>query len=290
MNKLVQGLNGKSKSSSSTNNNNNSFLHSYYFGENGDSTSAPQSLHAGTSSTHSTTSYTTTPPPLPVKSHTLGRSNSRHQRRETVIPNNGSTSFSNSSSNSSNNVITNNNNSSLHSYKSDQLQNNKKSSISKPARTTSNRNYELMKTKSDDSIVERPSHASSTNSLYRTQGPGPGKLQKTKSSTFISPQQQSESMFYKSKVTLTLRRSRQNLNEDFDGTSSPTSLNGPKQTYYYGEGLPPTSALEKPPLPSCLPTERILRRAEELRSQCPTPPPLLSKPALQKTVRCHFIF
>ena len=144
--------------------------------------------------------------------------------------------------------------------------------ISKPARPS--KNFELQKTKSNDSIMEAPS----LSQLSRA-----GKLQKTKSSTFISPEQQSENMFYKSKVTLTLRRSRQNLNEDLESCSSPTSA--PKQTYYYGESLPP----EKPPLP-CLPTERILRRAEELRSQCPTPPPLMSKPSLQKTVRCPFLF
>lgn len=204
--------------------------------------------------------------PVKHKSHTISRTNSRHSSSTSSHSNSVNNSSNLKSDNQIQNNISNNNNNHI-------------KPISKPARTsmTSGRNYELMKTKSDDSIIEKPSPYSG-GTLPRT----PGRLQKTKSSTFISPDQQTESMFYKSKVTLTLRRSRTNLNEDFESSSSSPTMNGPKQTYYYGEGLPPS---DRPAMPSCLPTERILRRAEELRSQCPTPPPLMSKPSLQKTVR-----
>ena len=208
--KIVQER--KSKST----NQNHSFLHSYYYGENGDSLSAQQ--HAN--SHHP-----------PAKSHTLGprpKSKPESFQEPATLQNN---------------------------------RHNHKKSILKPERNL--RNYELQKTKSDDCIVDRPSPTL----------PRMGKLQKTKSSTFISPEQ-SDNLFYKSKVTLTLRRSRSNLNEELDAC-------GEKQTYYYGEGLPTP---DKPPIPILALQEKVLRRAEELRSQCPTPPPLMSKPSLQKTV------
>ena len=61
------------------------------------------------------------------------------------------------------------------------------------------RGHSLQKTKSSDSIPSKAPLSSR-----------PAKLSKTKSSTFISPAQ-SENIMYNSKVTLTLRRSRQNL-------------------------------------------------------------------------------
>lgn len=115
-----------------------------------------------------------------------------------------------------------------------------------------NGNYTLQKTRSSDAVNAKP------------KPPRPNKLSKTKSSTYISPDQ-SERIMYNSKVTLTLRRSRLSLNSDDEVTAV--------------SGQP-----EDPEL-RVVPTERTLRRTEELRSLCPTPPPLPVKPSLHKTVR-----
>ena len=88
---------------------------------------------------------------------------------------------------------------------------------------------------------------------------------------------------YNTRVTLTLRRSRQNLNED---DCEPVYSSTPvKDNYFFGENLEEDGRLT----PTCVPNGRLRKRAEELRSACPTPPPLAVKPSLQHTVRSVLI-
>ena len=133
-----------------------------------------------------------------------------------------------------------------------------------PVKKTGNVGYPVLKTKSSDAIHSKPSYTK------------PGKLSKTKSSTFISPEQ-SERIMYNSKVTLTLRRSRQNLNIDDDTCSQSNSPGSDTNGCNELEKLPPSIGLNG----------RVLKRAEEIRSQCPTPPPLYAKPSLRHTVRVN---
>ena len=123
--------------------------------------------------------------------------------------------------------------------------------------TVNGENFPLQKTKSSDAVVDKPR-------VHR-----PGKLSKTKSSTFISPDQ-SEKIMYNSKVTLTLRRSRLSLNSEDDSEHGTNSEVGDE------------TGIRTQPI---LPNGRVLKRAEEMRSQCPTPPPLSAKPTLRQTVR-----
>ena len=97
-----------------------------------------------------------------------------------------------------------------------------------------------------------------------------GSLLKSKSSTFISPDQ-SEALMYNTKVTLTLRRSNSQLNSSSRDLNSSADKNtgrpngihrpngtrngGPSNFYYFGS------------------------------SPAPAPPPASSKPSLLKTVR-----
>ena len=135
-----------------------------------------------------------------------------------------------------------------------------------------NQNYSIQKTTSTDSMLQKAPVP-----------PKPGKLSKTKSSTFISPEQ-SEKIMYNTRVTLTLRRSRQNLNED-DG--DPVYSRAPvRENYFFGENGGEDTRMT----PSCVPNGRVRKRAEELRSACPTPPPLAVKPSLQHTVRSSLLY
>lgn len=130
-----------------------------------------------------------------------------------------------------------------------------------------NQNYSIQKTTSTDSMLQKAPVP-----------PKPGKLSKTKSSTFISSEQ-SERIMYNTRVTLKLRRSRQNLMED-DG--DPVYSSAPvRENYLFGENGGEDGRMT----PSCVPNGRVRKRAEELRSACPTPPPLAVKPSLQHTVR-----
>ena len=121
--------------------------------------------------------------------------------------------------------------------------------------------FSLTRTKSSGSVA--------------SQGKSPSALLKSKSSTFISPDQ-SEALMYNTKVTLTLRRSNSRLNSSVGDLNSPPEshnghLNGIHQNgtrnggpptkcqnfYYFGSTAPP------PP---------------------PPPPAASSKPSLLKTV------
>ena len=130
-------------------------------------------------------------------------------------------------------------------------------------------NFPIQKTKSSDAIQ------------YKHSNSKPGKLSKTKSSTYISPEQ-SERIMYNSKVTLTLRKSRQNLNIDND-TYSQGKL---QCSDIHANGFNET---EKPS-PSVGVNGRVRKLAEDMRSQCPTPPPLSAKPTLRQTVRGKITF
>ena len=67
--------------------------------------------------------------------------------------------------------------------------------------------YLLQKTMSSDSVIPKVLASK------------PGKLSKTKSSTFISSEQ-SENIMYNSKVTLTLKRSKNNLSADAESNAN----------------------------------------------------------------------
>ena len=119
--------------------------------------------------------------------------------------------------------------------------------------------YSLTRTKSSGSVA--------------TPAKSPSSLLKSKSSTFISPDQ-SEALMYNTKVTLTLRRSNNRLNSSVGDLNSPPEihnghLNGIHQNGTRNGG-PPAKCQNfyyfgSPPAP-------------------PAPPPASSKPSLLKTV------
>ena len=124
----------------------------------------------------------------------------------------------------------------------------------------------------EDNIPPSLTRTKSSSSLANQAKP-PSSLLKSKSSTFISPDQ-SEALMYNTKVTLTLRRSNNRLNSSVGDLNSPPEihnghLNGIHQngTRNGGEG-PPTKC----------------QNFYYFGSTPPPPPPASSKPSLLKTV------
>ena len=133
------------------------------------------------------------------------------------------------------------------------------------------------------------SRTKSSSSVHQPSQPQPNPLLKSKSSTYICPDQ-NESLMYNTKVTLTLRRSNSHLNSshqnglnEYNESSRPPHQNGIKNggtqnCFYFGAN--PSSSQSNPHA-----------AADSISPPLPKPPlpPANSKPIiLQKTVNIFY--
>ena len=124
----------------------------------------------------------------------------------------------------------------------------------------------------EDNIPHSLTRTKSSGSLAN-QAKSPSSLLKSKSSTFISPDQ-SEALMYNTKVTLTLRRSNSRLN------SSVGDLNAPPEIHngHLSNGIHQNGTKNGGPPTKCQNSYYFGSNAP------PPPPPASSKPSLLKTV------
>ena len=123
--------------------------------------------------------------------------------------------------------------------------------------------YSLTRTKSSGSVA--------------TPAKSPSSLLKSKSSTFISPDQ-SEALMYNTKVTLTLRRSNNRLNSSVGDLNSPPEIHNGHLNGIHQNGTRNGTRNGGPgPSTKC-------PNFYYFGSTPPPPPPASSKPSLLKTV------
>ena len=131
--------------------------------------------------------------------------------------------------------------------------------------------------------LTRTKSSGSVNQKFSSPNP-PNPLLKSKSSTFISPDQD-ESPMYNTKVTLRLRRSNSHLNtngfsnDHKNGSGLSTEISRSHKHYYFGAH----------PSHSHQTHADILSGAQQLpKPPLPPLPPSCSKPILQRTVNIYF--